>query len=192
MSRDEMSALQGKRLNKLVNLVYHNVPFYRNKMQEMDLSPDDIQTIEDIVKLPFTTKQDLRDNYPYGLQAAPASEIVRVHASSGTTGNPTIVGYTRRDLSVWSEVMSRCLFSIRGLPVMIPFLSVMAMACLQAGGRTLWGGESGGDCYPGFYRKYGKACPSDSRLGYNGNCLYSFIRSLSGQEVGGTYGIDQE
>ena len=77
MSRDEMSALQGKRLNKLVNLVYHNVPFYRNKMQEMDLSPDDIQTIEDIVKLPFTTKQDLRDNYPYGLQAAPASEIVR-------------------------------------------------------------------------------------------------------------------
>jgi len=86
MSRDEMSALQGKRLNKLVNLVYHNVPFYRNKMQEMDLSPDDIQTIEDIVKLPFTTKQDLRDNYPYGLQAAPASEIVRVHASSGTTG----------------------------------------------------------------------------------------------------------
>ena len=104
MSRDEMSALQGKRLNKLVNLVYHNVPFYRNKMQEMDLSPDDIQTIEDIVKLPFTTKQDLRDNYPYGLQAAPASEIVRVHASSGTTGNPTIVGYTRRDLSVWSDV----------------------------------------------------------------------------------------
>lgn len=109
MSRDEMSALQGKRLNKLVNLVYHNVPFYRSKMQEMDLSPDDIQSIEDIVKLPFTTKQDLRDNYPYGLQAAPPSEIVRVHASSGTTGNPTIVGYTRRDLSVWSEVMSRCL-----------------------------------------------------------------------------------
>ena len=129
MSRDEMSALQGKRLNKLVNLVYHNVPFYRNKMQEMDLSPDDIQTIEDIVKLPFTTKQDLRDNYPYGLQAAPASEIVRVHASSGTTGNPTIVGYTRRDLSVWSEVMSRCL---------------SAMACLQAGwahimGWRIWG-----------------------------------------------------
>ena len=109
MSRDEMHALQSKRLQKLVALVYHNVPFYRNKMQEMDLSPDDIRSIDDIVKLPFTTKQDLRDNYPYGLQAAPASEIVRVHASSGTTGNPTIVGYTRRDLSVWSEVMARCL-----------------------------------------------------------------------------------
>lgn len=143
MSRDEMSALQGKRLNKLVNLVYHNVPFYRNKMQEMDLSPDDIQTIEDIVKLPFTTKQDLRDNYPYGLQAAPASEIVRVHASSGTTGNPTIVGYTRRDLSVWSEVMSRCL-SAYGVTRNDTFLSVMVMACLQAGwahimGWRIWG-----------------------------------------------------
>lgn len=109
MSRDEMSDLQGKRLHKLVNLVYHNVPFYRNKMQAMDVSPDDIRTIEDIVKLPFTTKQDLRDNYPYGLLAASQSEIVRVHASSGTTGNPTIVGYTRKDLSVWSEVMARSL-----------------------------------------------------------------------------------
>ena len=78
-------------------------------MQEMDLTPDDIREIEDITKLPFTTKQDLRDNYPYGLMAAPLSEVVRVHASSGTTGNPTIVGYTRRDLSIWSEVMSRCL-----------------------------------------------------------------------------------
>ena len=109
MSRDEMRALQGKRLHKLVDYVYHNVPFYRNKMQEMDLAPEDIQTIDDIKLLPFTTKQDLRDNYPYGLQAAPASEIVRVHASSGTTGNPTIVGYTRKDLAVWSEVMARCL-----------------------------------------------------------------------------------
>ena len=109
MSQDEMRALQGKRLQKLVTYVYHNVPFYRNKMQAMDISPDDIRSIDDITKLPFTTKQDLRDNYPYGLQAAPPSEIVRVHASSGTTGNPTIVGYTRKDLSVWSEVMARCL-----------------------------------------------------------------------------------
>ena len=107
MSRDEMSALQGKRLHKLVELVYHNVPFYRAKMQERDLCPDDIQSIEDITKLPFTTKQDLRDNYPTGLQAANQSEIVRIHASSGTTGNPTIVGYTRRDLEIWSESAAR-------------------------------------------------------------------------------------
>jgi len=109
MSRDEMSALQGKRLHKIVEYVYHNVPFYRNKLQEMDLTPDDIQTIDDIRKLPFTTKKDLRDNYPFGLQAAPQSEIIRIHASSGTTGNPTIVGYTRKDIGVWSECMARCL-----------------------------------------------------------------------------------
>ena len=111
MSRDEMSALQGKRLHKIVKYVYHNVPFYRHKLQEMDLTPDDIRTIDDIVKLPFTTKQDLRDNYPFGLQAAPPSEIIRIHASSGTTGNPTIVGYTRKDIGVWSECMARCLTS---------------------------------------------------------------------------------
>ena len=109
MSRDEMSALQGKRLHKIVKYVYHNVPFYRHKLQEMDITPDDIQTIEDITKLPFTTKKDLRDNYPFGLQAAPQSEIIRIHASSGTTGNPTIVGYTRKDIGVWSECMARCL-----------------------------------------------------------------------------------
>ena len=111
MSRDEMSDLQGKRLHKLVELVYHNVPFYRSKMQALDLTPEDIRSIEDITKLPFTTKQDLRDNYPVGLQAASQSEIVRVHASSGTTGNPTIVGYTRRDLEIWKECSARAFTS---------------------------------------------------------------------------------
>ena len=105
----ELRELQGQRLHKVVAYVYHNVPFYRNKMQEMDISPDDIKSIDDIVKLPFTTKQDLRDNYPFGLQAAPQSEIVRIHASTGTTGNPTIVGYTRKDIGIWSECMTRCL-----------------------------------------------------------------------------------
>lgn len=111
MSRDEMSDLQGKRLHKLVELVYHNVPFYRSKMQTLDLTPEDIRSIKDITKLPFTTKQDLRDNYPVGLQAASQSEIVRVHASSGTTGNPTIVGYTRRDLEIWKECSARAFTS---------------------------------------------------------------------------------
>ena len=109
MSRDEMHDLQGKRLVKLVKYVYTNVNFYREKMQALGIEPGDIHGIEDIVKLPFTTKQDLRDNYPYGLQAAPASEIVRVHASSGTTGNPTIVGYTQKDIEIWAECVSRCL-----------------------------------------------------------------------------------
>ncbi|MDL2281824.1 phenylacetate--CoA ligase [Parabacteroides sp. OttesenSCG-928-G06] len=109
MSRDEMRKLQSYRLKNLVEHAYHNSPFYRKKMQEMDITPGDIQSIDDIVKLPFTVKQDLRDNYPFGLMAVPMSEIVRLHASSGTTGKPIVVGYTRKDLSTWSEVVSRCL-----------------------------------------------------------------------------------
>ena len=111
MSLDERAVLQGKRLHKIVDYVYHNTPFYREKMQCAGIEPDDIKTIEDIVKLPFTTKQDLRDNYPFGMQAAPQSEIVRVHASTGTTGKPTIVGYTRKDISVWSEAVARAFTS---------------------------------------------------------------------------------
>ena len=91
MGREQMRALQGERLHKLVERVYHNMPFYRRKMQEMDVTPDDIRTVDDVVKLPFTTKQDLRDNYPYGLFAVPMSQIVRLHASSGTTGSPAAI-----------------------------------------------------------------------------------------------------
>ena len=109
MSREQMRELQGERLRKIVHRVYHNTPFYRNKMQELGITPDDINTVDDIVKLPFTTKQDLRDNYPFGMFAVPMSQIVRLHASSGTTGLPTVVGYTRKDISIWSEMIARCL-----------------------------------------------------------------------------------
>lgn len=109
MSRDEMTSLQSARLVKLVNYVYHNVEFYRKKMQNLGLLPSDIKSIEDITKLPFTTKDDLRDNYPFGLFAVPQSEIVRIHASSGTTGKATVVGYTRRDIDIWAECVARCL-----------------------------------------------------------------------------------
>jgi phenylacetate-CoA ligase len=111
MGREEMRTCQSRRLIDMVERVYHNVPFYRNKMQELGIQPDDIRSIDDLKRLPFTSKQDLRDNYPYGLFAVPQSEIVRVHASSGTTGKPTVVGYTRRDLSTWSEVVARTLTS---------------------------------------------------------------------------------
>ena len=109
MSRDEMDTLQSARLVKLVNRVYHNVEFYRKKMQSIGIEPGDIRGIEDITKLPFTTKDDLRDNYPFGLFASPMSEIVRIHASSGTTGKATVVGYTRRDIEVWQECVARVL-----------------------------------------------------------------------------------
>jgi phenylacetate-CoA ligase len=107
MSREDMRRCQSRRLIDTVERVYHNVPFYRKKMQEMGVTPEDIHGIEDLPRLPFTTKKDLRDNYPYGLFAVPMSEIVRIHASSGTTGKPTVVGYTRKDLATWSEVMAR-------------------------------------------------------------------------------------
>jgi phenylacetate-CoA ligase len=108
-SRDEMSAIQSERLVKTVSRVYHNIPSYRAKMQEKGLVPGDIKSIEDISKLPFTIKSDLRDNYPFGMFTVPMSEIVRVHASSGTTGQPTVVGYTRNDLNMWAEVVTRTL-----------------------------------------------------------------------------------
>ncbi|HPI72622.1 MAG TPA: phenylacetate--CoA ligase [bacterium] len=108
-SREAMRQIQSQRLQETVQRVYHNVPAYRRKMQEAGLVPADIKSIDDLPKLPFTTKQDLRDNYPFGMFTVPLSEIVRVHASSGTTGKSTVVGYTRKDLTLWSEVVTRSL-----------------------------------------------------------------------------------
>lgn len=109
MSRDEMTRLQSERLVSLVKYVYENVEFYRKRMDAAGVSPSDIKGIEDITKLPYTTKDDLRDTYPFGLFAAPRSEIVRVHASSGTTGKATVVGYTKGDIEIWSECVARCM-----------------------------------------------------------------------------------
>lgn len=114
MRREELHALQSARLKSMVEYVYEHTPFYRKKMDEMGITPRDIQTIEDIVKLPFTTKTDLRDNYPFGLCAVPMKDIVRVHASSGTTGKPTVVGYTRNDLKNWTECLSRSFTAFGG------------------------------------------------------------------------------
>jgi phenylacetate-CoA ligase len=109
MSRDELRTLQSARLRKLVDRVYHNVEFYRKKMQQLGLEPGDINDIDDLKKLPFTTKDDLRDTYPFGLFAVPQSEVVRIHASSGTTGKATVVGYTRKDIELWQECVARVL-----------------------------------------------------------------------------------
>ena len=109
MDPEELSQLEGARLRELVSRVYRDVPFFRSRMQECGLLPEDIRDLRDIGKLPFTTKQDMRDNYPYKLFAVPLSEIVRIHASSGTTGRPTVVGYTKRDIGIWAEVMARTL-----------------------------------------------------------------------------------
>ena len=111
MAREEMANVQAGRLKEIVARLYRQQPFYRSKMQTEGMLSEDIVTLSDIEKLPFTTKQDMRDNYPYGLFAVPMSEIVRIHASSGTTGRPTVVGYTKRDIGIWSEVAARSLVS---------------------------------------------------------------------------------
>ncbi|MEJ2671806.1 MAG: phenylacetate--CoA ligase [Deltaproteobacteria bacterium] len=109
MPREDLEILQLKRLQAVVERVYHLVPFYRRRMDELGVKPKHIRTVEDIRLLPFTAKQDLRDNYPFGMFAAPMDQIVRIHASSGTTGKPTPVAYTQRDLETWSELIARAL-----------------------------------------------------------------------------------
>ena len=109
MSREDMQAHQLSCLKKIVDTVYNKVPFYRKRMDEMGVKPSDIQSLSDITKLPFTTKYDMRETYPFGLLACDMSEILEVHASSGTTGKPVVVAYTQNDLDIWSEVVARTL-----------------------------------------------------------------------------------
>ena len=109
MSSDEMAALQSRRLADVVERVYNNVDFYRKKMKDLGVEPGDIKGIEDINKLPFTTKEDLRDNYPFGLLAIPKKDVVRVQGTSGTTGKLTLASYSQKDVDVWGECVARCL-----------------------------------------------------------------------------------
>ncbi len=107
LPRQALEALQLKRLQTTVARVYASVPFYRQSFDRAGITPDSVKSLADLQRLPFTLKQDMRDSYPYGLFAAPMEEIVRIHASSGTTGKPTVVGYTRKDIDTWSELMAR-------------------------------------------------------------------------------------
>lgn len=109
MSRNKLRELQLERLRSTLNRVYKNVPFYKQVMDDKKISPLDIRSLDDLRKLPFTVKQDLRDNYPFDLFAVPMEEVIRVHASSGTTGKPTVVGYTKNDINTWSNLMARAL-----------------------------------------------------------------------------------
>ena len=106
-SRDALAALQLERLRKSVDAAYQRIPHYKKKFAATGVHPDDLKDLSDIAKFPFTTKEDLRQNYPFGMFAVPMSDIVRVHASSGTTGKPTVVGYTQNDIATWSLLMAR-------------------------------------------------------------------------------------
>jgi phenylacetate-CoA ligase len=116
MPRPDLAALQVSRLQSLVRRAYERVPFYRQSFDQAGVRPEQIRTVYDLRRLPCTRKSDLRDHYPFGLFAVPRNEVVRVHASSGTTGKPTVVGYTRSDLAVWAEVCARCLAASGGRP----------------------------------------------------------------------------
>ena len=116
MSLDELRAHQLATLTTTVSTVYEKVPFYRKAFDELGITPADITSLDDIAKLPFTSKQDLRDNYPFGLFAVPRDNVARIHASSGTTGLPTVVGYTQNDLDVWSDLIRRSIIGAGGRP----------------------------------------------------------------------------
>jgi len=109
MAEGKKKELQSDLLRALVERVYERIPFYKKKMDEVGVKPSDIHSIEDIVKLPFTTKNDLRENYPFGMFAVSLSEVEEIHTSSGTTGKPVVGGYTKNDIEMWSEVMARCM-----------------------------------------------------------------------------------
>ena len=111
MPREALEAIQLRRLQTTIERVYANVPFYREKFQKAGVSPADIRSLDDLKRLPYTTKQDLRDNYPFGMFSVPMGHVVRIHASSGTTGQPTVVGYTARDIQTWAELMARSLMA---------------------------------------------------------------------------------
>ncbi|KFU75899.1 phenylacetate--CoA ligase [Amycolatopsis lurida NRRL 2430] len=113
---DELQALQLKRLRWTLRHAYDNVPFYTRKFDEAGVHPDDCKALEDLAKFPFTTKQDLRDNYPFGMFAVPEAQVSRIHASSGTTGKPTVVGYTAEDIDTWATVMARSIRAAGGRP----------------------------------------------------------------------------
>ncbi|MFC0611521.1 phenylacetate--CoA ligase PaaK [Scopulibacillus daqui] len=116
MAHNEMKALQLKKLKETVRTAYQKVPFYRESFEKHRVVPDDIQSLEDITRLPFTVKKDLREQYPFGLFAVDQKEIIRLHASSGTSGKPTVVGYTRRDIENWSEAAARAIAAAGGKP----------------------------------------------------------------------------
>jgi phenylacetate-CoA ligase len=119
LPRNQLRKLQDERLRQIVSYVYERVPFYQEQFNRAGLKPDDIRSVEDLPRLPFTQKQDLKDQYPFGLLAVPREQVIRVHASSGTTGKPTVVSYTRNDINLFAEVMARSFIAAGTRPGML-------------------------------------------------------------------------
>ena len=147
-SREQLNKLQLERLQKTVKHVYDNVPLYRERMDAAGIKPEDVKSLDDIIKLPFTSKQDLRDTYPYGMFAVPMDDVVRLHASSGTTGKQIVVGYTENDLDIWNNICARALVAAGGTKS--DKVHVSYGYGLFTGGLGLHGGASklGATCIP--------------------------------------------
>jgi phenylacetate-CoA ligase len=116
LPRRDLMTLQLSRLKTMVERAYNKVPHYKRKFDAAGVKPGDLKTLADLARFPFTVKSDLRDNYPFGMFAVPREQILRLHASSGTTGKPTVVGYTKGDLNLWADLMARCLASMGAMP----------------------------------------------------------------------------
>ena len=129
---EELEQIQIERLQSTLTRVYQHVPFYRKKFTALGLSPEDVGSLADLARLPFTTKADLRENYPYGLFAVPMREVVRIHASSGTTGLATVVGYTRNDIRTWSNLVARIITMGAGAALCFLSLAVVLVAAIAA------------------------------------------------------------
>ena len=132
MSREDLEQLQLERLQSTIYRVATHVPFYRNRFKEINLDPDGFRSLDELSSLPFTVKDDLRDNYPFGLTAVPMDDVVRIHASSGTTGKPTVVTYTQNDIDVWALTVERSIRASDGPP-----FRALSGACLAADNATL-------------------------------------------------------
>ena len=147
-SREQLDKMQLERLQKTVKHVYDNVPLYRERMDAAGIKPEDVKTLDDITRLPFTSKQDLRDTYPYGMFAVPMDDVVRLHASSGTTGKQIVVGYTENDLDIWNDICARALVAAGGTKS--DKVHVSYGYGLFTGGLGLHGGASklGATCIP--------------------------------------------
>lgn len=143
LPREKLRALQEERLKRLVVYVYERVPFYRRLLDEAGVDPKGFRGLEDLPRIPFTKKTDLRDHYPFGLFAVPREEVARIHASSGTTGKPTVVGYTKNDLKVFAEVVARSLAAAGARPGMMLHnaygYGLFTGGLGLHGGRRLWG-----------------------------------------------------
>lgn len=179
MPRKKLEALQLDRLQKTVQRAYNNVPHYRNKLDQAGITPEDIKTLEDLQKLPFTVKQDMRNNYPFGLFAVPQDDIVRLHASSGTTGKPTVVGYTQNDLVTWSDLMARA-FAMAGGTHRDVVQNAYGYGLFTGGMGVHYGaGAPGCDCSAHFRRQYCPPVNAYAGLRYHYTNLHTLLRFIS-------------